>query len=244
MSENKTKNDIKKKRILALIVVMSAILFMAVVTVFVGAPIIRFVKQPDLFREWINGFGFFGEVIFVLLLVFQVVIAIIPGEPFEIFAGYGFGVVNGTVFCLIGALIGTIIIFCAVRKWGVPIFELFFSREKMNNLKFLKNTDKNKVLIFFIFMLPGTPKDLLTFFMGLTDIKLTEWLVISTIARIPSVITSVIGGNTLQDGNYLLSATVFGVTIILSGFGVLIYNLIIKAKNKNASEKEEKINDR
>ena len=92
-------------------------------------------------------------------------------------------------------------------------------------------------------MLPGTPKDLLTFFMGLTNIKLTEWLIISTVARIPSVITSVIGGNTLQEGDYMLSALVFGITIALSVAGILIYNSSIKAKNRNASEKKEKDSD-
>ena len=231
-------NDVKRKRAIALGIMAFAVVLMSVFAVFVGGPVIRFVKQPELFRNWLSEFGLMGDIIFVLILVFQVVVAIIPGEPFEIFAGYGFGIIRGTLLCLIGSLIGTVIIFYAVRKWGVMAFELFFSREKMNNLRFLKNTQKNKILLFFIFLLPVTPKDLLTFFMGLTDIKLGEWLIISTVARIPSVITSVIGGSTLQDQNYLLTLAVFGITILLSGAGLIIYNMIIRSKNKS-SEKNE-----
>lgn len=226
------KNQDNKKTVIGLIAVFIIALLMLGITFMLGYPIIRFVENPDDFRGWLDRFGIFGDIIFVAILVFQIIVAIIPGEPFEIFAGYGFGIVKGTFLCLIGAFIGTFIVFTAVRKWGVKIFDIFFSREKMNNLKFLRNTKSNRILLFFIFLLPGTPKDLLTFFIGLTDIKLTEWLAISTIARIPSVITSVIGGATLQEQNYMTSLAVFGITILLSVLGLMLYNAIIKYKNR------------
>lgn len=224
--------EMKRKKIFAAAVIALLIIFMVIVTFAVGYPLIRFIKEPDEFRSLLDRFGLFGDIIFLLIIVFQVVIAIIPGEPFEVFAGIAFGVIRGTTLCLIGALCGTAIVFLLVRKFGVMVFELFFSREKMNNLRFLRNTQKNKLLLFFIFLLPGTPKDLLTFFIGLTDIKLSEWLVISTVARIPSVITSVICGSTIENEEYGTAVIVFGVTVIISIIGLSIYNAIIKHKNK------------
>lgn len=236
------EKNIKRKKIFAAGVVVLFIVFMVAVTVVVGYPLIQFVKEPERFRNWLDGFGFWGDIIYILILVFQVVIAIIPGEPFEIFAGVAFGVFRGTLLCLVGALIGTVIVFALVRKFGVMIFDLFFSREKMNNLRFLRNTKKNKLLIFFIFLLPGTPKDLLTFFIGLTDMKLSEWLIISTVARIPSVITSVIGGSTIEQEKYGISIIVFSITIAISIIGLFIYNGIIKMKNKREQHSNEEKN--
>ncbi len=246
MSNKGNEIEMKRKKIFAAAVVVLLIVFMVIVTIAVGYPLIQFIKEPDEFRALLDSFGLLGDIIFLLIVVFQVVIAIIPGEPFEVFAGIAFGVIRGTTLCLAGALVGTVIVFLLVRKFGVMVFELFFSREKMNNLRFLRNTQKNKLLLFFIFLLPGTPKDLLTFFIGLTDIKLSEWLIISTVARIPSVITSVICGSTIENEEYGMAIIVFSVTVIISIIGLLIYNAIIKHKNKKTltvSEDEKRDNE-
>lgn len=60
--------------------------------------------------------------------VLQVLVAIIPGEPLEIAGGYAFGAVWGTVLCLLGAFLGSAAVFAVVRKWGVPLVEVFFHR--------------------------------------------------------------------------------------------------------------------
>ena len=78
--------------------------------------------------------------------------------------------------------------------------------------------------------IPGTPKDLLSYFAGLTDIKLGRWLVISTIARLPSVITSTIGGNAVGEQNYLFAVLVFAGTLAVSALGLWIYQRISKRK--------------
>jgi uncharacterized membrane protein YdjX (TVP38/TMEM64 family) len=84
-------------------------------------------------------------------------------------------------------------------------------------------------------LIPGTPKDLLSYFVGLTEMKLSEWLIITTIARIPSVATSTIGGNALGEGNYITAITVFAITAVVSILGILIYNYITKKReNKKA----------
>ena len=239
MPDMNDKSAVKKKKTLAAVLVVLVAVFMVAVTILVGYPLIQFIKEPEEFRSLLEGLGLFGDFIFLIIVVFQIVIAIIPGEPFEVFAGIAFGIVRGTILCLLGALVGTAIVFFLVRRYGVIIFDLFFSREKMNNLRFLRNTRKNKLLLFFIFLLPGTPKDLLTFFIGLTDIKVSEWLVISTIARIPSVITSVICGSTIEREEYGLAILAFIVTLIISLIGLMIYNAIIKRKNRNTPNVSE-----
>jgi uncharacterized membrane protein YdjX (TVP38/TMEM64 family) len=232
ISNSSENGTLKKKKILAIFAVLFFIAFMVITTFVIGYPFIKFIEKPEQFRSWLSIFGILGDLVYILIVALQVIIAIIPGEPFEFFAGIAFGVFKGTLLCLVGATIGTAAVFLLVRKFGIAICNLFFSVEKLKNLKFLKNTKKNKNLLFIIFLLPGTPKDLITFFIGLTDIKISEWLIISTIARIPSVITSVICGNNIENGDYKTAIIVFAVTALISIGGMSIYHLILKFKNK------------
>lgn len=82
------------------------------------------------------------------------------------------------------------------------------------------------MLTFILMFIPGTPKDLISYFVGLTDMKLYEWLIISTIARIPSIVTSTIGGSALAEKNYKFAVIVFVIAAIISIAGIVIYNLI------------------
>ena len=54
---------------------------------------------------------------------------------------------------------------------------------------------------------------MLCYIVGLTNLPLRSWLIISTIAPIPSIITSTIGGSALGMGRYTFAAAVFGATL-------------------------------
>ena len=80
------------------------------------------------------------------------------------------------------------------------------------------------------FFIPGTPKDLLTYFVGLTEIKLGTFLAISMVARIPSVVTSTFGGHLLGEGKYITAVVVYAVTAFVSLLGLLGYNAWMKKR--------------
>ena len=221
----------KQKKIVSASVIVAFILFCAAVGWFIGRPLIQFVGEPEKFRQWVQISGIWGMVAFVGMTVFQVVIAFVPGEPLEIGAGYAFGAFWGTLLCIIGITIGSLIVFLLVRTLGVKLLEVFFTYEKIKSLKFLQNERKLAVITFFLFFLPGTPKDLLTYFVGLTKIDLKGFLFIVAIARIPSVVTSTIGGSFLGSEKYLLAAVAFGITLLISIVGWIVYNKISKKNN-------------
>jgi len=110
------------------------------------------------------------------------------------------------------------------------------SRDKINQLRFLNTEKKRNNLIFWIFFIPGTPKDLLTYFVGLTDIKLGTFLIISMVARIPSVVSSTFGGHFIGTGNYWEAILLYGIVGILSLAGMFLYN----KKSKNTEDNDEK----
>lgn len=235
-SRKARENSVKKREELTrrqqrIIAVVSVLIATAVITflfIYIGKPLINFITEPERFRLWVENHGILGRLIFVLIVLVQVVIALIPGEPLEIAAGYAFGAVEGTLLYLGGAVTGSIIVFLLVRRFGIRFLEIFFSAEKIQSMGFLKNNRKRSVLLFFIFMIPGTPKDLLCYYAGLTDMKFATFLVINLIGRLPALLSSTIGGDALGMQSYTLAIIVFGITLLVSGVGYLIYQHISK----------------
>lgn len=201
---------------------------LALLAVFVGGPIVKTLGDPAAFRTWVEARGVWGRVLFVGLMALQVIIAFIPGEPFELAAGYAFGTLWGTLLVWIGAIIGTTIVFLFVRKIGIKAVEVFFPRDKINSIKYLQDEKKLNAAAFVLFLIPGTPKDLLTYLAGLTKIRLLPWIVLTSIARIPSIVTSTISGNALGIERYGLAIIIYAATAIVSGIGLLLYQRIQK----------------
>ena len=219
MPNNQPSRERRRKQLAAGALVIFIVL-MAAVAWFIGRPMIRFVEEPDLFRAWVDSHGVWGRLAFIGMTVLQIVVAFIPGEPLEIGAGYAFGFWEGTFLCLVSILVGSALVVLLVRRFGMLLVEVFFSREKIQSLKFLHHSPRRDMLIFLILFIPGTPKDLLSYVAGLTDIRLSRWLLIATVARIPSVITSTAGGSLMGEQNYLFAILVFAGTLAVSGLGV------------------------
>lgn len=221
----------KKKIYLFAIIV--ALIFIAAVGYLVGKPMVEFVREPERFRAWVDSSGFASRVIFVGMVVFQLIIALIPGEPLEMGAGYAFGAVEGTILCIIGCVIGSALVFLFVRRFGVKLVEVFFPREKIRSLRFLQDSRRLNLLTFIVFFIPGTPKDLLSYFIGLTDMKLGTWLLITAVARIPSIVTSTVTGDALGLKDYQFALIAFGVTLALSLAGILVYRRLSARRHPN-----------
>lgn len=224
------------KKIIKILIFIAVIGFVSIVGYIIGIPMVKLANEPEKFRLWVKSLGAWGNVVFVGILIFQIIFAVIPGEPFEIVAGYAFGAFKGTVLCIIATIIGSTIVFLLVRFWGRRFVELFFSVEKINDLVFLKDSKKRDLLAFVIYMMPGTPKDLLGYFYGLTNIKFITFFVIVAVGRFPSVVTSTFGGSALGTKNYTLAVIVFSITVFVSFIGYIIYCVISKHKksrNKN-----------
>lgn len=196
----------------------------------VGAPLVRFASQPENFRLWIDSHGFYGRLAYMGMVILQVVVALIPGEPFEIAGGYAFGALEGTLLCLLASSVGSVCVFLLVRRFGVRLAEIFFSREKLRSVRFLQATPRRDLLFLVVFMLPGTPKDLLCYFAGLTDIRFPVWLLICSLGRIPSIITSTLGGNALGTKNYWGAVLVFVITLFISGGSLLFYEHLCRRR--------------
>ena len=219
----------RKRKLLAGISIAVVVVLVLLVTWFLWRWLASF-SQESL-RDYIHSFGAAGWLVFLVLQVLQVFIALIPGELLESAAGFVFGPIVGTLLCYAGIVIASSLVFVLTRKFGIKLVEVFVSREKINQLRFLNTEKKRDLLIFLAFFIPGTPKDLLTYFVGLTEIKFRTFLAISLVARIPSVVTSTFGGHLLGEGDYISAIIVYAATAIVSILGMVGYNIWMKHKN-------------
>lgn len=230
--------SLRQKRILACFITIVYIALCAVIFIYIGKPFIAMLDEPGQFQEWIASKGAVGPLVFFFMTILQVFVAVMPGEPLEIAAGYTFGWLGGTLLCVIGIAVGQAIVFMLIKKFGTRALELFISRDKFNSVKFIRSSGSSFKLLFLLFFIPGTPKDLLTYCAGLMEIDLRSFLIITTVARFPSVVSSTIGGNALSKGNYVFAIIVFVITAAVSIGGLMLYS---KVKKKIEARKSKKI---
>ena len=182
-------------------------IFLAIIvlSLFLGIIIYLFPIMKDLstlegqitFKEKVENSGVLGLLSLFGLQVAQIFLIIVPGEPIEILAGMCYGSLWGTVFIMLSACIISTTIFLLVRKFGRKFVYDFCDKskvEKIENSKVFQNPKKIEFIMLILFLIPGTPKDLLVYVAGLLPIKPLKFIIISTFARFPSVITSTLAG--------------------------------------------------
>ncbi len=233
----KTEQDIrdKNRRIVSAVSIGIFIALSAVLFATVGRQIVRFASDAQGFRDWVAERGLWGKLAYIGMVFLQIVVAIIPGEPFELGAGYAFGAWQGLLLAEIGILLGSAFVFLFVKKLGTKAVYAFVPEEKLRSFRFLQDSEKRNAIVFLLFFIPGTPKDVLTYFAGLTPMKLWEWLLITCVARVPSVVSSTLAGAAAGGSDYRTAIIIYAVTAVISAAGALFYRRFTK---KHAEEKK------
>lgn len=228
-----------KSRNINVLKIITAVVVLAIlagVTIYLF-PIMKNIATPEgqaEFKNLIQNSGVKGMLILFALELAQILLAILPGEPLEILAGMCYGGFWGTVFIVASVAITTTIIVLAVRKFGKGlIYQLNDAEQikKIENSKWFKNPQNIEYILIILFMIPGTPKDLLTYFGGILPVKTSRFIVIATIARFPSIISSTLAGANMMKGNWLMMAVVYVVPLLMA-----LAVIAIMKKNEKARE--------
>ncbi len=193
------------------------------------------------FKELIESYGKWGILVAFGIQVLQVVVSPIPGEVIEVGMGLCYGWLGGAVICLLGGAVAAAVIMLFVKKFGIRAVELFVSADRINELKLINSEKKLKRTVFLLYLIPGAPKDPLIFFFGLTKISVVDFVWISTLARIPSIVTSTVAGEQATKQNFLATLIIFAVTGALAIIGMLLYRKLL---NHRKTKKDKKINEK
>ena len=224
-----------KLKIFKITIFIMAVVICAAITVYLF-PVVKNLSTLQgqmAFKDKVNNSGIYGLLLLFVIQIVQIFLFILPGEPIEILAGMCYGWFWGTIFIMISCAIISIVIFLLVRKLGKQFIYDFCNEEKVKkfeNNKIYQNPKKIETIIFILFLIPGTPKDLLTYVSGLFPIKLSRFVIISTVARIPSIITSTLAGANIAVGDWKKGIIFYIAIIVIVLILIFIYNKFDKDK--------------
>lgn len=199
-----------------------------------GRSMTEFITDTESFKQWLDTYKGLSGAIFVFIRAFQTVIKIIPAEPLEIAAGYAFGTWGGLALCSLGTFLGSLVITALARLLGSRFVSAFINEEQLKSLSIVRNRKNQRLFLFIFYLIPATPKDLLTYAAGSLKMNMAEFFIITTIARIPSIVTSTICGSQLEQNNIKAAAVVFIATALVSAICALIYNQYKKKYNQQS----------
>jgi uncharacterized membrane protein YdjX (TVP38/TMEM64 family) len=190
-------------------------------------------NDHDRFKETIDSFGPYSPLAFILLQVVQVVVAPIPGAPVGFLGGYLFGVQAGFIYSMIGLTIGSWLAFSIAGVFEKWIMQKLVSSKKLKKFDYLMEHE-GVILSFFLFLIPGFPKDALCYILGMTSMRSGTFLMISTIGRIPGTVIATLQGAKVYHQHYTIFFVLVGVstliTLVFYVYGEEIHNLIKKLK--------------
>ena len=174
-------------------------------------------------RAFVSDHAFVSRLAMLGINIVQVLLAFLPGEPVELASGYAFGFWEGTALCLVASGLATSMIYWATRRWGWKLVGLFFDRSLFDRFSWLKSAKRLELIMLIVFLIPGTPKDFLTYFAGLTNMRFLPVVLIATFGRIPSIVTSTIAASAVGSGNWPLVACTLVASAFLLAVGGLMY---------------------
>lgn len=174
-------------------------------------------------RAFVSEHAFVSRLAMLGINIVQVLLAFLPGEPVELASGYAFGFWEGTALCLVASGLATSMIYWATRRWGWKLVGLFFDRSLFDRFSWLKSAKRLELIMLIVFLIPGTPKDFLTYFAGLTNMRFLPVVLIATFGRIPSIVTSTIAASAVGSGNWPLVACTLVASAFLLAVGGLMY---------------------
>lgn len=208
------------RSVLAVCALLAALVFAGIRW---GGPVVRLVSDPPVFRAWVSDKGAWGPLIMVACVAMQILIALIPGEPFEFAAGYAFGAWRGLALCMLGSFVGGALAMLLARRFGRRLLKSLFPKTDIDGLPIFRKPDRLRLMTFLLFLIPGTPKDVMIYALGLTPMSVWEAVALTCVARIPSILTSTLSGHALGERQYTAAIIIYGLTGLASLIAILIY---------------------
>ena len=187
-------------------ILLACLLIVVIWLVVTDSPVIRMIvrlyQDKHYLKETVRSWGWLAPVVFVVIQALQVVVSPIPGEITGPVGGALFGTTWGLVYSTIGLTIGTFICFGLGRMWGEPLIRPWLSERNWHNLKFILEAE-GAILCFILYLVPGFPKDIISYLFGMSPMPFWMFAVISTIGRLPGTWIGSYFGAHVADQQYI-----------------------------------------
>lgn len=209
--------------------------FVGLIVFFILMGVVIYLIWPylaDLFEEGglervtseVRNAGWAGVFILLAFQFLQIVVAFIPGEVVQMAAGIIYGPWWGALIILIGCIISSAFIFGIVHKLGAPFVQAMVPQKYMSKLRHFESSPKFNTIVFILFLIPGMPKDVFTYILPLSHMRLRTFVILTNTARIPGIVVSTYAANGLIEGRIWESVIIFLVLAAIAGLALLLTN--------------------
>ena len=198
--------------------ILFALLAIVVWLVVADAPIVKFLvrlyQDKKFLKETVRSWGWMAPLVFMAIQALQVIISPIPGEITGPVGGALFGTWLGLFYSTIGLTVGTLFCFWVGRKWGEPLVRPWLSEHHWNQMNFILEAE-GAIICFILYLIPGFPKDIISYLFGISPMPFWLFAVISTVARIPGTWVSSYFGAHVAEQQYIYAIAFMAIVIAL-----------------------------
>ena len=181
-------------------------------------PYYAIISDPEKISGIFRAAGAWAPIVYILLEVGQVLTMFWP-VPLEIAGGFLFGLPLGIVYSMIGLTTGAVLAFLLGRWLERTYLSRIIDPEKLQGFRKLMKRE-GALAAFIIYLVPGVPKDFVSYALGFTTLSLKFFVVAVAIFRLPSTFLLTLQGAEAAKGHYWLSVGLLGCNYLLA---VLIY---------------------
>lgn len=189
---------------------------------------VSILSQADIkgMRIFLKGFGVWGPLVSMALMVLQALVAPLPAFVITFANAWIFGWVWGAVYSWTGAMIGAAVCFWIAKVYGRPVVEKFVGKTSLEQTdRFFKTYGRYSVII--ARLIPVVPFDIISYAAGLTTMGFWEFFWATGLGQLPAtIIYSWVGENMSPTAKYAFWA--------FSGFMVLLFGSLAVKKRLQA----------
>ena len=190
-------------------------------------------KNVHKIKTWVSGFGIIAPLVYICFYIVATLF-FLPGLPVTVLSGVAFGPVLGVVYAWIGSVIAVSLAFLTARYVARDLVENWISE----NVQFKKIDEKVEQegwrILMFTRLVPLFPFNLQNYAYGLTKIRFTTYVLVSSIFMLPGTIAYVQIGGALVSGEGNLRKTL--IYLSLAGILILLVSLIPRLFGKTKTE--------
>ncbi|MCL2024845.1 MAG: VTT domain-containing protein [Coriobacteriia bacterium] len=167
----------------------------------------------------------------------QIVTAVFPAAPIQVFAGLAYGPWWGTAICLTGVMLGNTIAFIAMRTGRTFVRRRFPQTVKPSKIRLLDPDRLDglrypELAVVAFSMIPFLPNGLVPYVFARTTMKLYRYLIAAFIGAVPAILVftglgAAIAGEHLK---LVIGIVVFAVIVAIVAF--LLRNRILDVLEK------------
>jgi uncharacterized membrane protein YdjX (TVP38/TMEM64 family) len=204
-------------------ITLAICLILLIWLVVTDAPIVRYLvrlyQDKHFLKETVRAWGVWAPLVFIAIQALQVIISPIPGEITGPVGGALFGTLWGVIYSTIGLTVGTLVCFALGRWWGEPLIRPWLSEHHWEKMNFVIEAE-GAIICFILYLIPGFPKDIISYLFGMSPMPFWVFAVVSTIGRLPGTWISSYFGAHVGEQQYIYAIAFIA---IVAAVGLPLY---------------------